>query len=72
MGGGGGDDDGDDGQFVVTVRAALNAVSGWNSVGRWEVGGYGVRGGVAGVGYGVAGAGWAVVAGVPVSDAAAG
>jgi hypothetical protein len=45
MGGGGGNDDGDDGQFVVAVWAALDAVSGWNAVGRWGIGGYVVRSG---------------------------
>jgi hypothetical protein len=63
MGGGGGDDDGDDGQFVVAVWAALDAINGWNAVGQWGVGGYGIRSGGGGVGnvvgYEVAGARWA-------------
>jgi hypothetical protein len=44
MGGGGGDDDGDDGQFVVSVWAALDAINGWNAVGQWGISGYGVAG----------------------------
>jgi hypothetical protein len=57
VGGVGGDDDADHGEFVLAVRAAVNAVGCGNAVRRWNV--------VANVAmFG------AVVAGVPVGDAA--